>query len=206
MLQLLERQVGFDDASIGFPSVDTCMAVVLQTETGLFGWHSLNTSRDAMEKNAGDLLMFVRSQPTSVPVRLYVAMNREQHGQAGGGWRAELEAIAEGLHYHGPATGIDLKVNEGTYVQFERNAGSRTCQVSYKRNSKMDYETFATRLHASSIRHRQLGGADGFKEVYTSAAGDGKTKVYTKVQTNATSANGQLNSVSSSQSNSITIA
>ena len=39
----------------------------------------------------------------------------EQH-QAGGGWRAELEAIAEGLHYHGPATGIDLKVNEGTYV------------------------------------------------------------------------------------------
>ncbi len=39
MLYLSEREIGFDAAEIGFPSIDNCRAIVLVTAGGLFGYH-----------------------------------------------------------------------------------------------------------------------------------------------------------------------
>lgn len=201
MLQLLELQVGRDDNKIGFPSVQTCLAVVLQTTGELFGWHSLNTGENSMKNNAAKMLTFIQSTPTNNAIHLYAATNREVHHRD---WRTELTAIADGLSYHGPATSIDLNVNtEGVYVEFQRGAGSRTCSISYKRNAKIDYDTFATRLFPDTVRHRQLGGPNDYKHI--AAGEDGKSKIYTVVRTNATSSKGHLNSVSRSQTDTITI-
>jgi len=203
MLQLLERQVGADPHHIGFPSVQTCMAIVLLTDTGLFGWHSLNQGDGVTQTNAGRFANFIAANNPGLHQHLYLATNRGVHG---GNWRTELQALAAGLNYHGPATSIDLKVNsEGVYVQFERQQGVNTCAIHYKRNSKMDYESAAGRMDPQAVRHRQLvlGGGMGFG--FIPAGGDGKIKVYTTVSTNANSRKGKLNSVGSGQRDTITI-
>ncbi|MBV8972464.1 MAG: hypothetical protein JO290_09265 [Sphingomonadaceae bacterium] len=202
MLQLLERQVGCDATAIGFPSVDTCLAVVLQTTSELVGWHSLNTDIGTTAVNAGKLAVYVAASAPGLPIRLYTATNRTNHQRD---WRDELRQIAAALNFHGPATAIDLKVNtEGVYVQFERNAARRCCDISYKRNSKIDYDTGKTRLYVETTRHKRLlTGAGNFGDLY--GGGDGKTTVYTTVTTNDQSSKGRLNSVSWSQTNTITI-
>ncbi len=204
MLQLRERECGDDPLKIGFPSVDTCLAVVLQTTAELVGWHSLNTDTPVTVANSGKLRAYAAAHAGGAPVHLYIATNRANHARD---WRTELTAIAGGLLYHGPATAIDLHVNdEGVYVQFERDAASRTCDVFYKRNSKVDYESGKTRLHVDSVRHRRLlTGALDFGHLFTPVGGDGKATVYTTVTTNDQSAKGKLNKVGWNRRNTITI-
>jgi len=50
MIYLCEREIGFDAAEIGFPSVMGCRAIVLVTGGGLFGYHlngALNPGKQA---------------------------------------------------------------------------------------------------------------------------------------------------------------
>ena len=39
MIYLCEREIGFDAAEIGFPSILGCRAIVIVTSGGLFGYH-----------------------------------------------------------------------------------------------------------------------------------------------------------------------
>lgn len=201
MMQLLERQIGTDPEHIGFPSVQTCMAVVVLTTTEMIGWHSLNTHSNVLESDAGKLATFIGAMARGTPLHLYVATNRKANA---GNWRDQLRDIARGLGYQGPATSIDLAVNvEGVYVQFDRDSGARACSISYKRNSKMDYDTGKSKMNVGAVRHKQLGagGAD-YGDIYSSS---GRTTVHTNIGTNANSAKGKLNKVGWSQSDTITI-
>ncbi len=174
MIYLFSTEIGHDANSIGFPSVETCFAIVLQTDVMLIGWHSFNTLLPQTTANAGVFANYITSVPAhGTAVHLYGATNRKGHG---GDWKAELRAIAGQIGYTGPATLVDLKQSEGTYVQFDRDAHARTCLVTYKRNAKMLYTKTDSDINA--IPHRRIhagavaplyGGDDGLAPVYTAA-------------------------------------
>ena len=39
MYYLYEHQLGYHSLALGFPSIDSCNAICLQTKSGLFGLH-----------------------------------------------------------------------------------------------------------------------------------------------------------------------
>lgn len=196
MIYLFSNEFGHDAASIGFPSVETCFAIVLQTDSMLLGWHTYNNIPSQLQTKAGVFNSYIGTvHGIGVPVRLYGATNRKEHG---GDWKAELRSIAAALNYHGPATLVDLKQGEGTYVQFDRKANDRSCTVSYKRNSKVTYATQVVDVNATPHR-RDYGGAvaplyggdDNTNKVYTGAQVDpnksGSGTLHTSGWSNTTS-------------------
>jgi hypothetical protein len=199
MLYLMSYETGADPNSLGFPSVESCLAVVLQTSNELIGWHSYNTNPDVTASNAATFAVFVNANSTGPAVRLYGATNRVHHKQ----WKQELRDIAAALGYRGPATSVDLKVGEGTYVQFDRDAARRCCNISYKRNSKMNYTTQETAAalvvqraikSGNPVPQPMYGGENNEPVIYTGATVDP-----------AKSSKGQLNKASWSQMDTFTV-
>lgn len=145
-----ECQAGCDADVIGFPHVLLCMAVVLQTNGYLWGFHFDSPPRNAEYADA--LLDFIQRKGGNVGngVRLYGCChhgnrNTQRHpatGDAHANWRAEMTQIAGRLGYHGPVTGFDTAIidpRQGTYIEFQRVAGSSKCRIFYKRHEKMQH-------------------------------------------------------------------
>jgi len=199
MLYLMSYETGADPAALGFPSVESCLAVVLQTTNELIGWHSYNTKVDVTASNAATFAVFVNANSTGSAVRLYGATNRKHHKQ----WKQELRDIAAALGYRGPATSVDLKVGEGTYVQFDRDAARRCCDISYKRNTKMNYTTAETA--AALVTQRAIKtGNPAPQPMY--GGDNNKPVIYTGATVNlTTSSKGRLNQASWSQMDTFTI-
>jgi hypothetical protein len=140
---LNEREVGFDANSIGFPSIGACMGVVLQTANGLYGFHAMPGDVDRV---AGYDLFIQRHALTGAGVHLYGSCIRSKRCSGDlAQWRAEMTTIANALNYHGPVGGFDLpaypdnkdKTTDTTYVEYRRDATTSTCEIYYKRMSKM---------------------------------------------------------------------
>lgn len=145
-----ECQAGCDATDIGFPHVLLCMAVVLQTNAQLYGFHFDSPTRS--QGYADAMLDFIQRKGGNVAngVRLYGVchhanrntMRAAPGGNADAAWRAEMTLIAGRLGYHGPVTGFDTAIidpRNGTYVEFHRVAGSTRCTVFYKRHEKVDH-------------------------------------------------------------------
>ncbi len=139
---LNERQIGVDPAKVGFPNLGDCMALVLQDEGGLFGFHL--TRGDL--SNAPLFVQFIQAHRgyTGRLSGLYAAANfKRRYGQGGtkDDWKTEMTGMAAATAYRGQVHGYDLgdtgiKAPEAIYVEF-RVAGD-ACTVWYKRMSKMD--------------------------------------------------------------------
>jgi hypothetical protein len=126
--------------SLGFPSIGTCMAVVLQTQQELIGWHSWNFA-DAFDQ----LLVMAekfRAYANSMRggggnVHLYVAGKKKERRYY---WQQELQTIAKGLKYSGPATSVQIedKDEDGTYFEFTY-CNAKLMTIRYKVGSKVTY-------------------------------------------------------------------
>lgn len=146
-IYLLMNECGFDADTVGFPSLQGCAGVVLQTTTGLFGWHIFGAvpTRDlaVMAPQFGSMIDNHPNKGT--PVKLYCA--RFRRFRPGNGWREELEAIATGIGYTGKCGGYDigkdssLTKDDSAYVEFHRRGDKRRCDLIYKRSKKMDYQS-----------------------------------------------------------------
>ena len=140
---LNEREVGFDANSIGFPNIGDCMGVVLQTANGLYGFHGMPGDVDRV---AGYDLFIQHHGLHGNGVHLYGSCIRSKRcGGDAAKWRTEMTSIANGLHYHGPVSGFNLPAYpnnkngtvDTTYVEYRRDATASTCDIYYKRMSKM---------------------------------------------------------------------
>lgn len=201
VIYLFSTEVGHHLESLGFPSVETCFAIVLQTDAMLIGWHSFNTLAIETQANAAVFRTYINSVPDhGTSVRLYGATNKKEHG---GDWRAELTSIAAQIGYKGPASLINLHQGEGTYVQFDRMPAARTCDVSYKRNSKMIYRK--GEVNPDDAPHRRIvKGNPTIQKLY---GGDDNTAViyaHAKVDRDQ-SKSGRMHSASWSDTTSFTI-
>ena len=84
---LAEREVGFDTDKIGFPSIDGCHAVVLQTGSGLYGFHNYGGSAtDAFKERSDSFEAFVQQHFVSrgAVAQLYGVCFRNKRGYSAG--------------------------------------------------------------------------------------------------------------------------
>jgi hypothetical protein len=129
MVYLCEREMGFDAAAIGFPSVDGCRAIVLVTGGGLFGFH-LNGSLSQIKKNA--LAHFVNGHAHGNPKRnLYVASRMGGNGLTQDKCYSEIKEVALAIGFDGSIHWADLTaIAAGSlYVVFD-NVGNTTCVIT----------------------------------------------------------------------------
>lgn len=132
-IQLSEREIGYDVAAIGFPSIGGCRAIVLVTAGGLFGLHLSGTSTPQKEQN---FVQFVTGHPqggAAAKRNLYIAARvggNSQHTNAGECY-AEIKRYAAALGYNGSIYWADLSNVNGisAYVCFDSVANS-TCIIS----------------------------------------------------------------------------
>ena len=148
---LVEDQVGFDVALVGFPKLGGCMAVVLQTTGGLYGFHITpgNTAKVAQ------FAQFVTSSgPGGNHIKLYGSCywDNRYHGQnQQTAWKNEMIQIATALNFQGAVRGYDMSsftshadksvsatgVHQGNnYLEYRRNTNN--CKIFYKKMSKMN--------------------------------------------------------------------
>lgn len=156
---LAEDEVGFDAGLISFPNLGGCMAVVLVTDQGLFGFHI--TPGNTRRSNVFD--QFIKNTRSSYSMRrLYGSCywaNRYQGSLDGSNqrtqWQREMTEIANALGYHGVAGGFDLssatshadktmKVTDyGTshkgvnYLEYMLKPDGQSCRIYYKKQEKV---------------------------------------------------------------------
>ena len=123
MIYLCEREIGFDAAEIGFPSVLGCRAIVLVTNSGLFGYH-LNGNLSLAKRTA--LVNFITTHVHGHGFRnLYAA-------STGAGLAAdhdELRDIAATLGYTGSIYWASLPAGGSVYVHFQ-DIDHNTCAIT----------------------------------------------------------------------------
>lgn len=149
MHYLYEHQLGFHSLALGFPSIDSCNAICLQTKSGLFGVHvygcdKFNSLNKAMENEAKAFSSFVKHHPHGSAAdysHLYSVCFHGKRGYVDGregapkvkdGWKKELKVYADELGYTGTISGFDLSTvpnwpkgrhgaaSDSAYVEFRR--------------------------------------------------------------------------------------
>lgn len=139
MLYLYEHQLGYHNLALGFPSIDGCHAICLQTNIGLFGIHvygcnAFNHIGQAMEKESKAFASFVANHPNrSDFVHLYsVCFHGKRGWAAGKSWKDEIQVYARELGYTGKVSAFDLSTipgwpnlvgtstSDSAYVEFRR--------------------------------------------------------------------------------------
>ena len=149
MLNLAEREVGFDPAAIGFPSIDGCHAIVFCTTSGLYGFHNLGGSGvTSFAERSQSFAAFVSQHfiTRGTLLHLYGTCFRNKRGYSGAdklaAWKDEMRAYATALGYTGPVSGFDLgRMPYGAksaYVEY-RKAG-KGCTVHCKPWNEMKFE------------------------------------------------------------------
>jgi hypothetical protein len=152
MLQLFNNHVGFDRNALGFPSVDSCNAIVYQTRQGLCGLHNYGgDSPQQYESRAAAFTAFIQQcnmlhmdQSRS----LYSVINSTKRYDCTKQvtrqlWVAEMRAFSTSLNFTGTVHLIALKAHlDGgpVYIQYDLNNNGDGCDVSYKKYSKIEGE------------------------------------------------------------------
>jgi hypothetical protein len=140
MYYLYEYQVGFDRLALGFPSIDGCNAICLQTRGGLFGVHVLGCNQSGenskkMVNMATGFASFVDGHPFGKEgfVNLYsVCFHKKRGWDKGKGFADELSVYADKLGYTGALTTYDLsKVKK--WPRGQNNSASDSAYVEYRR-------------------------------------------------------------------------
>lgn len=141
MMYLRENEVGFDQESFGFPSIDGCHAVVYQTVAGLFGIHNLGGVGEEHFGDRADIFRdFVQGHASgaSPGERLYgvcfATTRRGYRADANANWRRELNTFADRLGFDGPIYGYDLAgrpfpAGASVYVRYDKVGNACVIQV-----------------------------------------------------------------------------
>jgi hypothetical protein len=161
-LFLNERQVGFDTSKVGFPGIGDCMALAVQDNAGLFGFH-------VMPGDVVRVAEFVRFMRDSVHytgnlTHLYGCSRWAKRYSSKGGysdWEAEMSTIGRALGYTGPVSGFDaacgtsLKKTDSLYIEFRAQGGA--VAFHYKRSSKVTGDTDRSGIASPTNDLREIG-------------------------------------------------
>ena len=172
MIWLGEREVGFDLNAIGFPSIDGCHAVVLLTDTGMWGFHNFGGSgASSFAERSQSFAAFVSQHflTRGVAKHLYGTSFHNKRGWAGAdklaAWKDEMKAYAAALPYTGKVSGYNLdKMGYGAksaYVEYRRNGND--CDVFCRAWTDMTHDK---ELLTDRVNHRRAlsGGVQGMPQ------------------------------------------
>ena len=145
---LKENEVGFDARKIGFPGLGSCMAIVLQTPHGLFGFHSFgnNNSKGTTfgtfasgHARYGPLLHLYGS---AVFAKRYAGSGKFLQ------WLAEMKFVVGQLNYRGtvsgfdighPGSGVPLAANKSAYLLYKRDTTTGAVSLRYASSDDVTY-------------------------------------------------------------------
>lgn len=131
MIYLDSRFCGYDLNAMGFPSVETCMAVVLETKDWLVGWHAMNTG--SLLGDAAAFGAYVTKMGDSTPVRLYGVTHLSRKASMKM-LKQEMEDIADRMNYRGKVSCFHMPERRGSQqdlVLFNRRGSGVKCEVRY---------------------------------------------------------------------------
>ena len=147
MLHLFNNQLGFRNDVLGFPSVDSCNAIVYQTVQGLCGLHNYGgDSPFQFAARAAAFTAFVQECNIGHAAHgkhLYSVINKRYDPNVReykSDWINEMKAFAQSLKFRGSVHLIKLQKHlDGgpVYIQYMRNPGGEDCSIGYKKYSKM---------------------------------------------------------------------
>ena len=161
-IYLREDHVGADQDTVGFPNLSTCLALVVQTSTRLYGYHITPLSEEAQLEELSDLIQ--QTEPQAQMVHLYGSCyfaNRYSFSRGTAvatQWQTEMTSIADTLQYTGPVSGFDFGLGhtwnlsarlslsnipqeQYTYLEYRRQGNLNTCTLHYKRMAKVAVTT-----------------------------------------------------------------
>ena len=131
VIYLDSRFCGYDLNTMGFPSVETCMAVVLETKDWLVGWHAMNTG--SLLGDAAAFGAYVTKMGDSKPVRLYGVTHLSRKASMKM-LKQEMGDIADRMNYTGKVSCFHMperRSPQQDLVLFNRRSGGVKCEVRY---------------------------------------------------------------------------
>jgi len=194
---LKEHEFGFHPTVLGFPSIDACRAVVVQTANGLFGWHQASGAyADRFNTYGNKFGSYIRGHrlASSVGLTMYVVTHVGVRGGYGGApgtaagnaqqgreHLAEIAAYAQAIGFKGTLRSYDLSTRWPTgscYVEF--NVNGNGCDVYANAWHTMGNET--ANFDVSRGHDHKNGHGASFadpKLMFTKVNTTGRTKVET---------------------------
>jgi hypothetical protein len=179
-IYLIEDNIGSNADTVGFPNLSTCMGLVVQTTTRLYGYHVAGQQEPTKIEQFRELI--TATEPGAQMIRLYGSCYWANRYASLAGtalapqWEAEMKAIATTLSYAGPVSGFDIgswyswspaakialsriKPGQNTYLEYRRQPTTGKCAIFYKRMAKVDTTsgTLPADMHVERIR-RVIGG------------------------------------------------
>jgi hypothetical protein len=184
-LYLGEREVGFEIEMVGFPSIDGCHAVALETKEGFYGFHNLGGSAKAtFDERAKSFMEFVTTafvQPTETTA-LWGVCFHDKRGYEGNdklkAWKDEMKAFAKALDFKGPVKGYNLGATSGwpnkpdnsgldsAYVELRKANNAVTLHVKPWQHMK-----FTKAAIQNKANHKTTDGKGGVKAIATQIYG-----------------------------------
>jgi hypothetical protein len=156
MLYLGNNEMGSDAACIGFPSIDSCEAIVYQTSACLYAIHEMPSGKaDAFAGKAAAFAQWVQQQSLNhggLGVALYGVINQEKRWSKirskdqTDDWANELIAVSTALGWGGAIwrgrVTSHISKTDSVYVRFDavNNGGTSSVTVGFKRWSKMELD------------------------------------------------------------------
>jgi hypothetical protein len=212
-IYLREDHIGADLDTVGFPNLSTCLAVVVQTTTQLYGYHI--ASQSETERVEQLLALIHQTEPQAQMVHLYGSCywaNRYPFSRgttAATQWEAEMGSIADTLQYTGPVSGFDFGLGRAwnlsarlslsnipptqyTYLEYRRQGNLNTCTLHYKRGAKV---TFTAGVMPADMLVERIRPLNTNPPTFQRVAPPGNMSTLTATVTRTSNNQGQLHSV-----------
>jgi hypothetical protein len=165
-MYLNEFEVGFDPSLMGFPSIHGCLALVICTENGLFGYHNAGGSAsDRWQPRATKFKEYIDghflrgSKITRLYGTTFVDADRGYSAPVRTSWINELTTFATTLGFGGKIRGYNLSaaaLGGSAYVEYRKKDDK--CEIWIKRWSDGD----RTNGPNDAPMHHKLIHAAGF--------------------------------------------
>jgi hypothetical protein len=158
VIYLDSRFTGYDLNAMGFPSVETCMAVVLETKDWLVGWHAMNTG--SLLGDAAAFGAYVAKMGDSKPVRLYGVTHLSRKASMKM-LKVEMEDIADRMNYKGKVSCFHMperRTPQQDLVLFNRRGDGVRCEVRYI--DQRDVTHIEKQVTPSKTPHQVISGGN----------------------------------------------
>ena len=163
MIYLDTKMCGYDEDKIGFPSVQTCMAIVAETADRLIGWHASSGA----ESFAGQAVTFVSYVARKRQGQPLIHVYGVTHGNRGSNSSLqEMHTVCGAMAYKGKGSFVVLAGNESDYVEVRRRGNGNRCGIySSPTNNSSSYQKGD--VDPNETRHRMIKpGVDRAAKLY----------------------------------------
>src|ERR1051325_2071480 len=181
MIYLDTKMCGYDDFAIGFPSVETCMAIVVETTNRLIGWHA-SSGTDTFFEGAVKFGGYVKRKREGQAVPHVYGISHVHRFTEGKTAKKEiihqLRSVAAEVGLRAGTFAI-LEGTSAELVEFRRIGANRLCDVFYAANTSVTYNK--GEISPSAAKHRTLHPTQGNKPIKLYGGDDDRAPIVESV-------------------------